>query len=73
MGIGTICTGKKVPIYGHGDTLHWQKAPHIWAWGHLAMAKEPAYMRTGILCSGKKAPMSGDTLQCEKGLHIWAW
>ena len=22
MGIGTLCTSKKAPIYGHGDTLH---------------------------------------------------
>ena len=23
MGMGTLCSGKKAPIYGHGDTLHW--------------------------------------------------
>ena len=28
----TLCTGKEAPIYGHGDTLHWQRDPHIWAW-----------------------------------------
>ena len=31
--MGTLCTGKKAPIYGHGDTLHYRKSPHIWAWG----------------------------------------
>ena len=27
VGMGTLCTAKKPPIYGHGDTLHCQKAP----------------------------------------------
>ena len=31
LGMGTLCTGKRAPIYGHGDTLQWQKGPHIWA------------------------------------------
>jgi len=30
MGMGTLCTTKKSPIYEHGDDLHCQKAPHIW-------------------------------------------
>ena len=59
MGMGTLCTGKKAPIYGHGDTLYWQEGPHIWAWGHFALAKS-----MGTLCTGKKAPIyeHGDTL-----------
>ena len=24
MGMGTLCTGKKAPISGQGETLHWQ-------------------------------------------------
>ena len=31
MRMGTLCTGKKAPIYGPGNTLHWQKGPYIWA------------------------------------------
>ena len=41
---GHIFTGKKAPIYGHGDTSHWQKGPQIWAWRHFALAKRPLYM-----------------------------
>ena len=59
MGMGTLCTGKKAPIYGDGDTLHWQKGPHIWGWGHFALAKRPPYMGMGTLCTGKKAPYVG--------------
>ena len=29
MGKGTLSIGKKAPIYGHGDTLHWQKGTHL--------------------------------------------
>ena len=47
MGMGTVCTGKKAPKYGHGDILHWQKGPPIWAWGNFAMAKRPPYMGMG--------------------------
>ena len=57
MGIGTPCVGKKAPISGLGDTLHWQKGAHIWAWGHFALAKMPAYMGMGTLYTGKKAPI----------------
>ena len=35
MGMGTLCTAKKAPMYEHGDTLHCQKGPYIWAWGHF--------------------------------------
>ena len=87
MGMWTLCTGKKAPIYGHGDTLHWQKGPHIWArghfalakgahkwaWGHFELAKRPPYMGIGTLCTGKKAPLygHGDTLHRQKGPNIW--
>ena len=52
-----------------------QKGPHIWAWGHFAVAKRPPYMGMGTLCTGKKAPKygHGDTLHWQKGPHIWAW
>ena len=53
MGMGTLCTGKKAPIYGHGDTLHWQKGPQIWAWGHFALAKRPPHMSMGTVCDWK--------------------
>ena len=59
MGMGTLCTAKKVVIYGHGDTLHQQKGPHVWAWGHFALAKRPPYMGMGTLCTGKKARIYG--------------
>ena len=61
MGMGTLCTGKKAPVYGQG--------------GHFALAKRPPYMGTGTLCTGKKAPIygHGDTLHWQKGPHIWAW
>ena len=39
MGMGTLCTAEKPPMYGHGDTLHCQKAPYIWAWGQFALPK----------------------------------
>ena len=60
----TICTGKTAPIYGHGDTLHWQKGPNIRPWGHFALAKGPLYMGIQTLCTAKKAPIygHGDTL-----------
>ena len=47
--MGILCTGKKAPMYGHGDTLHWQKGPHIWAWAHFAVEKKPPYMGMGTL------------------------
>ena len=55
MGMGTLCTGKRAPIYGHGDTLHWEKGPYIWAWGHSALGKGPLY--TGM--------------HLQKGSYIW--
>ena len=75
MGMGTLCTGKKAPMYGHGDTLHRQKGPHVWAWVHFALAKRPPCMGMGTLCTGKMAPMygHGDTLHWQKGPRIWAW
>ena len=73
---------------GKGDTLHWEKGPHKWAWGHVALAKRPSYMGMGTLCNGKKAPINGhgdtlhwqkvpinghgDTLHWQKGTHTWA-
>ena len=87
--MGTLCTGKRAPIYRHGDTLHWQKGPQIWAWGHFTLAKRAPYMGMGTLCTGKKAPIygmgtlctgkkapkygHGDTLHLQKVPHIWAW
>ena len=49
-------------IYGHGDTLHWEKGPYIWAWGHSALGKGPLYMGMGTLCTGKRAPIYGHAL-----------
>ena len=73
--MGTLCTAKKPLIYGDGDTLHCQKAPHIWRWGHFAPPQSPAYMAMGTLCTAKK-PLTygdGDGLHCQKGPHIWQW
>ena len=36
-------------MYGHGDTLHWQKGTHVWAWGHFALAKRPPCIGMGTL------------------------
>ena len=74
MGMGTLCTGKKAPIYGHGDTLHRRKGTHIWAWGHFVLTKRPPCMGMGTLCTGNKAPIYqlGDTLYCQQGPHMWA-
>ena len=73
MAMGTLCTAKKPLIYGDGDTLHCQKATHIWRWGHFALAKSPSYMAMGTLCTGKKPLIydNGDTLHCQKATHIW--
>ena len=57
--MATFFTGKRAPIYGHGDTLHWQKGAHKWARGHFALAKRPQHMGMGTLWSGKKAPNMG--------------
>ena len=89
MGMGTLCTAKKAPVYWHGDTLHCQKVPYIWAWGHFALPKRRLYIGMGTLCSSKKAPIYGHgdtlhcqkgpiyghgvTLNCQKGPHIRAW
>ena len=59
MGMETLCTGKKAPINGHGDTLQWQKGTHKWAWGHFALAKRRPNMVMGTLCTVKKAPTYG--------------
>ena len=42
-----LCTAKKAPIFGHGDTLHCQKAPYIWTWRHFALPKSPLEMGMG--------------------------
>ena len=47
MAMGTLCTGERPLIYGDGDTLHCQKAPHMRRWRHLALAKIPSYMAMG--------------------------
>ena len=52
---GTFCISKKPPIYGQGDTLHKQKGPHIWAWGHFALAKMSLYISIETFCTTKKA------------------
>ena len=40
MGMGTLCTSKKAPpIYGHGDTLHCQKAPYVGALRNFTLQK----------------------------------
>ena len=49
IGIGTLSTAKKLPMYGHGDTLHCQKAPYIWA-----LPKSPRYMGMGTVCTAEK-------------------
>ena len=59
MGMVTLCTSKKAPIHGHGDTLQWHKGAHIWAWGHFALAKRPPYMGMGTLRTVKKARICG--------------
>ena len=56
MGMGTLCTAKKPPKHEHGDILHCQKAPYIWAWGHFELPKRPLYMGMGTLCIAKKPP-----------------
>ena len=72
---GTLCTAKKPLIYGNGDTLHCQKAPHIWRWGHFTLPKSPSYMAMGTLCTAKKPLIygDGDTLHCQKAPHVWRW
>ena len=54
MGMGTLCTSKKAPIYGHGDTLHSLKGSHVWAWGHFVAAAAAAAIAAAA-CS----PVSG--------------
>ena len=46
-----VITALGVPC--HGDTLYWQKGPHIWAWGHFALAKR--HRRCRSLRRGWKA------------------
>ena len=52
------------PIYGHGDTLHCQKAPYVWAWEHFALPKSALCMGMGTRCTAKQPPVYvyGDTL-----------
>ena len=68
MGMGTHCTTKESPKYGHEDTLHYQRAPYIWAWGHFALPKSPLNMGMRTLCTTKKHPKygHGDTLHYQK-------
>ena len=38
----TLCTSKKPPIYGHGDALHFQKAPRaLTLLGWCSRARQP--------------------------------
>ena len=73
--MGTLCTAKNPLIYGNGDTLHCQKPPHIWRWGHFALPKGPSYMAMGTLCTAKKPLIygDGDTLHWQKAPHIRRW
>ena len=75
MVMGTLCTGKKSLIYGNGNTLHCQKAPHIRRWGDFALAKSPSYMAMGTLCTAKKPLIhgDGDTLHRQKAPHVLRW
>ena len=68
MGMGTHCSAEKPPMYGHPDTLHYQKAPYIWAWGHFALRKNHLCMGMGTLCTAEKPPTDGhrDTLHYQK-------
>ena len=59
MRMEELGTGKKAPIYGHGDTLHLEKGLRTWAWRHFVLAKRPPYMGIGKLGTGKKAPIYG--------------
>ena len=72
-GVETLCTGKQDPIYGHEDTLHLPKDPHVWAWGQFVVAKRAPYMVIGTLCTGKKTCIygHGSTLRRPKDPHIW--
>ena len=56
-------------------TLHCQKAPHLWRWGHFAVPKSPSYMAMGTLYTAKKPLIygNGDTLHCQKSPHLWRW
>ena len=61
MGMKTFCTGKKAPIYGHGDALPWQKGLYIWAWGHFALAKQTLWAWRHFALA-KKLPYMGMAL-----------
>ena len=60
MGMGTLRTTKKSPMYGYGDTLHCQKAPYIWAQGHFVLPKEPTnhHRLTARCCVPDHVPRS---------------
>ena len=68
MGMGILCATKKPPKHGHGDTLHYQRAPYIWAWGHYAPPKSPLNMGMGTLCTTREHPKygHGDIVRCQK-------
>ena len=72
MGMRTLGSAKKPPIYGHGDALRYQKSPNMWmcghvalpkrapyrlAWGHSALAKSSLCMGMGTFCMAKKPPI----------------
>ena len=50
VGMGAICTDKTLFKYGHGDTLHYQKAHHTRAWRHFALPKRPRYVGMQTFC-----------------------
>ena len=52
MGMGTLCTAKKPPIYRHGGTLYCQKVALYMGMGTLP--KSPKNMGMGALCTSKK-------------------
>ena len=54
-----ICNAKKAPIDGHGDSLHCQKGPYLWAWGHFALPKRPLIMGMGTVYTAQKATSYG--------------
>ena len=59
MGMQMHCTAKKLPIYGHGDTLRSQKAPKT-AWSTLHCQTAPYVWAWG-------------TLHSQQAHYIWAW
>ena len=70
-GMRTFCTGKKLRIYGHGDTVHCQKAPYVWAF--CGVKRFSAYGNGDISHCPKAfcVHQHGDTLHCPEGFYIF--